>query len=521
MIPRPLRWVCLLLVVVLGFCSRAGAQSQEFESADGLMAKFSSLFPIDHSQPMSVPELCHRIDCLAEEMRDDGLIVMKQPDVFSQARMTRFRTDFDNQMSSDLANFHLVLAARINRLDAATTTSTTALGAALAAPGTTNVTAPSASASGANSVLAMPTNTPFSNGTSLFNSQIQPGQGTFGQLGLGNNNFGPGPTNGASAPLAIGVDPTVYLDEKKRFLDHLSQLRRINLGPDQNDSSGYGLYLVRLPASITPGECTYQGHGGELSVQVEHQFGPEFLPTTFRNLVINDLVDQLGPLIYELIRSGAVDDALKKYCSTLPDLDAHIDIISKWSSSEPNANCESKRQYEQFITATENSQLSAEQENLKAQSDALQKNFPTQKEVSEKLTYVNAVIKFRRNGVGSWPKEKLSASPESNQKYVSYIASLDLPHLGEEQTNLVRGLRQDYREIADKLMFVTEMLAMRRDSQVNYFGDLTKLVNSSLPSVRTAKQLYPIAPRELLTVFLPQNILILANDIKAYARNRL
>ena len=235
---------------------------------------------------------------------------MKQPDVFSQARMTRFRNDFENQMSSDLANFHLVLAARINRLDAATTTSTTALGAALAAPGTTNVSAPQASATGANSVLAMPTTTPFSNGTSLFGSQVQPNQGTFGQLGLGNNYFGPNPTSGASAPLALGVDPTVYLDEKKRFLDHLNQIRRINLGPDQNDSSGYGLYLVRLPASITPGECTYQGHGGELSVHVEHQFGPDFLPTTFRNLVINDLIDQLSPLIYEVIRSDAVTGSL-------------------------------------------------------------------------------------------------------------------------------------------------------------------------------------------------------------------
>ena len=177
----------------------------------------------------------------------------------------------------------------------------------MSAPGTTNVTAPPASAS---EVLGT-TNNLFSGGTSLFGSQIAPNQGTFGNLGLATNNFGPVTSGTASAALGLGVEPTVYLDEKKRFLDHLNEIRRINIGPDQNDSSGYGLYLVRLPVSITPGECTLQGHGAELSVSVEHEFTPDFLPSAFRNLVINDVVDQLGPLIYELIRSGYYDKFLK------------------------------------------------------------------------------------------------------------------------------------------------------------------------------------------------------------------
>ena len=114
-----------------------------------------------------------------------------------------------------------------------------------------------------------------------------------------------------TSAIGLGVEPTVYLDEKKRFLDHLNQIRRISLGPDQNDSSGYGLYLVRMPVSITPGECTYNGHGAELSVTVEHEFTPDFLPTTFQSLVVNDLVDQLGPFLYETVRSGFYDEYLK------------------------------------------------------------------------------------------------------------------------------------------------------------------------------------------------------------------
>ena len=40
----------------------------------------------------------------------------------------------------------------------------------------------------------------------------------------------------------------------------------------------------------------------------------------------------------------------------------------------------------------------------------------------------------------------------------------------------------------------------------------------NLPSVRTAKQFYPIAPRELLDFFLDENIYLLARDIKESSR---
>ena len=104
-------------------------------------------------------------------------------------------------MSSDLANFHLVLFARISRLDSATTTQTTALGAALAAPGTTNVSAPAADAT---KVLGT-TNNLFSGGTSLFGSQIQPNQGTFGNLGLATNNFNAITPTSAATASALGL----------------------------------------------------------------------------------------------------------------------------------------------------------------------------------------------------------------------------------------------------------------------------------------------------------------------------
>ena len=126
-------------------------------------------------------------------------------------------------------------------------------------------------------------------------ASLDPSAGPFGKLAVGQGSGN------------LGLEPTVYLDEKKRFLDHLNEIRRLSIGPDQSDSAGYGLYLMRLPVSITPGECTYQGHGADLSVTVEHEFGKAFLPSTIRNLVVNDLVAQLGPVIYEVIRNGTLD----------------------------------------------------------------------------------------------------------------------------------------------------------------------------------------------------------------------
>jgi hypothetical protein len=244
--------------------------------------------------PLRITEIGRWIDKVGEKIRNDGIVAVKQPDIFSQARLTKYRKDFETEMSKELDQFHFVLSARIARMDAATTTSTTQLGAALS-PGTA-ISTPALPAlpqtpAAANLDLSK---TPFSG--------LQVGQGT------GN----------------IGLEPTVYLDEKKRFLDHLNEIRRLSAGPDQSDSAGYGLYLMRLPVSITPGECTYHGHGADMSVTVEHEFGKAFLPSTIRNLVVNDLVAQLGPVIYEILRNGTLDK-IEKLESQLSDLNTDLE----------------------------------------------------------------------------------------------------------------------------------------------------------------------------------------------------
>ena len=127
----------------------------------------------------------------------------------------------------------------------------------------------------------------------------------------------------------LGIESTVYLDEKKRFLDHLEQIRRVNLGDDTSDSAGYGFYLLRLPVSIQPGGKTQVGHGALLNVTVRHEFDPEFTVRTFRNLAINDLVNLLTPLIYNLLTHPGWEAPLRAF-------EAEYKDIEHWSGLSEN-----------------------------------------------------------------------------------------------------------------------------------------------------------------------------------------
>lgn len=299
--------------------------------------------------PYDLSQLASMVDIVEEGILDDGTVVIKRPDVWSQARMTKYRRDFETQMASELGNFATVLSARVARSDQASFESASSLGTALASGGgrrglapivSPRLVAPSSSASAADvnafntaqvNLLTAQTNafkeqaaaqatlldkeiaeskeraaqaksaadqnvaqlTPAA-GTSADFTQSEPFKllGPNGAFQNYNDKFGGG---------KLGLEPTVYLDEKKRYLDHLNQLRRINMGDDNADSAGYSLSLVRLPVSIQPGEKTKLGHGAILSVTARPEFRPDFLPTTFHNLVVQDLIDQFTPILSEVL----------------------------------------------------------------------------------------------------------------------------------------------------------------------------------------------------------------------------
>ncbi len=110
----------------------------------------------------------------------------------------------------------------------------------------------------------------------------------------------------------INIEPEILLDQKARYLNHLNEIRRINEGDDTADSPGYSLNLVRVPVSLMPGTRTRTNHGAEITITATPHVTEELLPVTFRQLVINDLVDLLSPVV-------------RKFAEELPDLNTSLE----------------------------------------------------------------------------------------------------------------------------------------------------------------------------------------------------
>ncbi len=72
----------------------------------------------DQGPPCTLVDLGKAIDAADREIRAAGTIVIKQPDVWGQDRMTSFRRDFDLRMRGELDRFQPVLSAQVARSEA-------------------------------------------------------------------------------------------------------------------------------------------------------------------------------------------------------------------------------------------------------------------------------------------------------------------------------------------------------------------------------------------------------------------
>ncbi len=291
-----------------------------------------------HQGVPSAEALAVEIDCLEKHIDWYGTIVAKQPDVWGQARMTKYRQEFERIMFDRLGGFQATLEGSISRIDQAYLASATSLSAAasgapavnlpqdaatsrlivgrqraaLNAAGNAKPTPEQLSAVQAPTTIPIPSLDATKSGLSDFKDELQ--QRDYKTLGTGLS-FGTTPQ--------ISLEPTEFLDQQARYLNHLHEIRRINEGDDTAASPGYALHLVRIPVSVLPGSKTRKGYGAEITITAAPVLGRDLLPTTFRNLVVNDLSEQISTPLVQFFNSKTSSDNFQNVRQ------ARIDAVEK------------------------------------------------------------------------------------------------------------------------------------------------------------------------------------------------
>jgi len=114
--------------------------------------------------------------------------------------------------------------------------------------------------------------------------------------------MGATPTVAALTKNGISLEPTISLDQRARFINHLHELRRINEAttrPTRRLCPQPG----RIPVSILPGKCTDKGYGAEVTMTLTAHLNEELAAHHLPNLVLNDLVDQIRLPITQFINN--------------------------------------------------------------------------------------------------------------------------------------------------------------------------------------------------------------------------
>ncbi len=230
------------------------------------------------SKDLAVEQLAENIDWLETQINRWGSVVAKSPDVWGEARLTKYRQEIELELAEEIDQFDQ------GRISGAQVVSDQAmLAAALALRG------PAGDA-------AIPTTAVSIDADSVATSRND-AEATMAEIDTQfspSHAFGIHPNSLNYDGTGIQLEQTEELDQLNRYLHHLAQLRRINEGDDTADAPGYAMNLVRLPVSVLPGTLSKRGHGAELTVTAKPYLGPELLPIAVRDFVINDLVDQLA-----------------------------------------------------------------------------------------------------------------------------------------------------------------------------------------------------------------------------------
>ena len=196
-----------------------------------------------------------------------GTISVKTPDVWGQDRLAKFRSEYESQMAEWLRHgFKSDINASVRRSEVEATQVQIGGNLALSAPSSASASSKTADEGAGTSALSK---------------------------SLAGMNAGASPPATGPEKTPVALEPTIVLDEHSNYLNHLNQLRRINAGDELADRPGYGLYLIRIPVTLSPGPRSRRGKGAIITVSAKPVMSKQTLRNALRNTVINETVMNL------------------------------------------------------------------------------------------------------------------------------------------------------------------------------------------------------------------------------------
>ena len=256
--------------------------------------------------------LARELTEVEDDLRRDGTITVKTPDVWGDGNMVYFMQEYDSELEKRTKTFSETLQAYITRSDNAEFQSTTGLSESLKGPSSGGPPATSGGAAAASS-SAPPTT--ITNTNANTNTLSSGGSSSGGGGGGGSSGATPSPIDidditpfdlikkaRDAAPASvekIGVEPTELARQHSTFIDVCQALRRRHMGDDNSRAAGYGLYKFRIPVSILPGRETSRGHSAVVTVRAQLIVDEAQFRNTFPKLVVADVVDNVAQTVLD------------------------------------------------------------------------------------------------------------------------------------------------------------------------------------------------------------------------------
>ena len=209
---------------------------------------------------------------LEDELRRDGTITIKQPDVWGDGNLIYFIQEHERELAGTVGKFKETVQAYVARGDQAEMQSVTALSQGLGGTSPPSLVTPAADGK-----TAPLTVSPINLETKDLFDLIEKIRGKDGAK--------------------VGLEPIESERQHSTYILANQSLRRRVSGDDNSRAAGYGLYKFRIPVSILPGRETTEGWSGLVSLRARLEVDAANLRYTFPKLVVADVVDTLTPRI--------------------------------------------------------------------------------------------------------------------------------------------------------------------------------------------------------------------------------